>query len=225
MKTARCYDAMTVLRHDSITAKTANRKTFIFTLIELLVVIAIMSILMAMLLPGLKSVKDRTKSLTCLNNLRTIGQVTIMYSSDYNGWLTAPYNKVDTWGTVLYKGSYITSKNTFYCPSYYIPTNMNLSYSYGMTGYTNESYTRISPFVPSPSTSLTLSEVFIYIDSRAFLTMDVGWYHVYRNNVDNTQKKPCIRHNKNANAAFADGHVDSLNSSVLLSKYNYSAYP
>lgn len=54
-----------------------------FTLIELLVVVAIIVVLLAILLPSLRSARDQAKAVTCLANLRGIGQSVMMYEQEY----------------------------------------------------------------------------------------------------------------------------------------------
>ena len=56
-----------------------------FTLIELLVVVAIISILMAMLMPALKSARQAGQNITCINNLHKCGTIFLAYAGDYDG--------------------------------------------------------------------------------------------------------------------------------------------
>ena len=56
-----------------------------FTIIELLVVIAIITILMAMLLPGLKKARDVAKKIVCTGNLRQQAHAMFLYAGDYSG--------------------------------------------------------------------------------------------------------------------------------------------
>lgn len=61
-----------------------------FTLIEMLVVISIISILLSILLPGLRSAKQYAESVKCKSNLKSIGVAVNLYTQDYRERL-APY--------------------------------------------------------------------------------------------------------------------------------------
>jgi prepilin-type N-terminal cleavage/methylation domain-containing protein len=61
-----------------------------FTLIELLVVIAIIAILAALLLPALKTAKEKAQRTSCLNNEKQLGLAMNMYVTDAQDFMPWP---------------------------------------------------------------------------------------------------------------------------------------
>ncbi len=62
-----------------------------FTLIELLVVIGIITILAAILLPGLAQIRERARLTVCLNNLRQLAIMSNVYTVDNKGRFPCGY--------------------------------------------------------------------------------------------------------------------------------------
>jgi prepilin-type N-terminal cleavage/methylation domain-containing protein/prepilin-type processing-associated H-X9-DG protein len=64
---------------------TAMRQRKAFTLIELLVVIAIISVLMGIMMPALRRVKEQAQEMSCRSNLRQYGIAQSMYLDENTG--------------------------------------------------------------------------------------------------------------------------------------------
>ena len=65
------------------------KKKNAFTLIELLVVIAIIALLLSIILPALKTVKEQAKKIVCLAHLKGLGSSVLLYAQNLDDKL--PY--------------------------------------------------------------------------------------------------------------------------------------
>ncbi len=90
-----------------------------FTLIELLVVIAIIGILAAILLPALARAREAARRASCQNNLKQMGMVFSMYSSEHHGKLPRRQGMwaINTFELSAVYPEYLTDLEVLVCPS------------------------------------------------------------------------------------------------------------
>lgn len=99
-----------------------------FTLVELLVVMAIISILAAMLLPGLARGREAARRVSCASNLRQLAMVFKMYSSENAGAYPTLQRRIGrncdepNSGILMFDGlsvypEYLTDARLLVCPS------------------------------------------------------------------------------------------------------------
>lgn len=93
-----------------------------FTLVELLIVIVVIVILFSMLLPALKTVRERGKGISCLNNQKQLGLQFFSYAGDYNEFLPPFYTPFDSssnthWPSIILRNNSQDMGGIFVCPS------------------------------------------------------------------------------------------------------------
>ena len=191
------------------------RKNHAFTLIELLVVIAIIAILAALIYPAADRVRSQSKTVKCLNNLRQIGQATILYAGEHDHTLpvTSHQRRQGGQSWTLTLQSYAGGTITFRCPA---DENGERSYTYVINdfltpnpaGATDLDYSKLNRLESRTATFLFAEASDTYANSDHF------HFAEYRGRTIPpeffTGQIAVKRHDGAANYVFTDGHIETL---------------
>jgi len=173
-----------------------------FTLIELLVVVAIISILASLLLPALGKARDRARSTICMNQQRSLGQGTALYTDEQDGYFPADANA--TWyielkATQVPHAGFGSKRGTYFCP-----TNRGASNA-GAAGWTT--YMINSNLNGARTTQLTKPQILVFIDAID-LTGKFTYYKDSGARYSSPWNYAYPLHGAGQNAVFHDGHAE-----------------
>lgn len=203
------------------------------SLIEVLASVAILAVLIALLMPFLKSAQKKASIMRCVSNLRQISTASAAYSSDHNGdWPPSAVGTVFSNFLIPYLGkipgineNYMNSPlvcplakedtpdspwmfRGIYTPSSYLDPVTNKAVRYGLS-YAQNVYCTSNPgnsnSVPNRLSAHEPSKMMLYMEfSGHYLATIAGV------NNDASWQKLESRHNKIVNAAYADGSVRAI---------------
>lgn len=207
-----------------------TRETRGFTLIELLVVIAIIAMLMGILVPVLRKVREQGKDVVCRNNMRQIGLAANFYADHYDLFIprSAEWGgNIKPWFQLFMPflaqqavGDDYRSVDIFRCPSY---PDKEQTVCYVINGWTREN----APRGRSKLTECRQPASIIYLadnEDGSWRTIikkaterDVTRCDVFREShlpmsesqgIGDGRRVARARHKKGCNSLYLDFHVD-----------------
>ena len=203
-----------------------------FTLIELLVVVAIIAILAALLMPALSGAREKGRSISCMNNLRTLGLAFALYGNENNDAMIPAVFDVN--GAGFSWGHYMIQHQGSFMPGLFAG-----SYQWGqISGVTSfipangvDTFTCPTAWLQKVPINLMGGGAYHYAINAYLPNINAGHPWPYRGNIgspetllylaDSTGNYSCFpayplppadvafRHNGRANLLMMDGHLES----------------
>jgi prepilin-type N-terminal cleavage/methylation domain-containing protein len=195
-------------------------KPWKFTLIELLVVIAVIAILASLLLPALKTAREKGKTILCMNNLKQVGINAFAYYDDYNGYgvqdtLQNSSGQWLTWPKILLTCGIISDTKYKHCACPSQPFSEGKEHDqYQSYGYNywhfNHYYNRKFNRIQMPSKYILFTDSIIESSG-----VWVQRFTVYLGPPSGGYASAHTRHQEASCNLFADGHANAARGEEL----------
>ncbi len=203
-----------------------------FTVTELLLAVAVIAVLIAILYPTFQGLREQSRTVQCLRNIKEVGKILLVYSAENQGIVVAPvvlqppkYTSGVTWNTMLDQLGYLKidtyselRRGVMSCPSRDKPGShvynkmhygVNRNVGFDCIGFANRSPFRITR-IPNPSTTMLLGEV-----KKDYMIQTTS---------DTLMENIVYPHRTHANVFFYDGHAKPVQGPWLRPSQNAS-YP
>jgi prepilin-type processing-associated H-X9-DG protein len=214
-----------------------------FTLIELLVIMALMAMMLSMMGPAFVKVRDKARELQCLNNVRNLAIAHTIYSGDHDDQLVphavrrpphsgalVPAEGMTFWPDLLQ--NYVGDDRIFRCPCMHCDSERAIGYGMnlkiaGAFLVQSETYAPHHSEIQSPMRTVLFADAAFV--TRATMNRPIGeWQEdashpwgcwTLRAPADSLWRfapsRLMPRHQGRANAAFVDGHAETLTPAQL----------